>query len=204
MRRKRTGASAASHHIDVAQFSLRGITVAPLEPNLTDRLWVDYNDGQFGHTLLCRFLTASATVDQAMDAVADLWAAVADSWYAVTITGARVAAAHENFSTPIVWTGLGSYGATAMPRVFAPRQFCMLGRTPLGRRWRLFLFGFSGSSPDNYRLARVSGNIVDDAADVLETAHASGIFLGADGQVPTLYPYADFNFNNYYERQARS
>lgn len=174
-----------------------------LDPNNTARVWVDYTDGQFEHTLLVRYNPSVTTPEDTLTSIADLFTQIADSWYQIAVTGARQSAFHSDFSFPATWPGSPTYGGGTMPKVFAPRQFCLLGRTPLGRRVRYFLFGFEGSSPDDYRLARASGNIVDDALLVIEAAQANGQFIGIDGQTPTMYQYVDFNFNNYYEKQAR-
>lgn len=178
--------------------------MAPLADTNTARVWVDYNDGQFSHTLKIRYNEAVATPADAITAAADLFLAIASDWYEISIEGARQASQDDVFSFPIAWTGSSSYGGGAMPRVFSPRQFCLLGRDSQGRRARWFLFGFEGTSPDNYRLARSAGNIVDDALAVIEAAQALGIFVSITNIAPTMYQYADFNFNNYYERQARN
>lgn len=169
----------------------------------TNRLFVDYNDGQFSHTLKVRYDGGIGDAAGAMDAVDALLTAIADTWYTITIEAARVAAEDSVFSFPVTWSGLASYGSETMPRVFAPRQLLLLGRDFLGRRMRLFLFGYKGTSPDNYRLARVTDNVVDDALDVIEAQQANGYFLAITRNVPTMYQYASFNFNNYYEKQAR-
>lgn len=169
----------------------------------TPRVWVDYSDGQFDHTLLVRYNDGNADPGTVMDAVDALFLAIADSWYTITVSGARAAGQSNHNSFPISWTGLASYGSETMPKVFAPRQMCLLGRTLNGRRLRYFLFGYKGTSPDTYRMARVTDNTVDDALDVIEANQATGIFICIDGSVPTMYPYADFNFNNYYEAKAR-
>lgn len=177
--------------------------MAPLNDTGTARVWVDYNDGIFSHTLKVRYKGAVSSPGLALAAVADLFLAIASDWYQITITGARNADQDDSFSFPVTWPGLASYGGGAMPRVFAPRQFALLGRDNQGRRMRMFLFGYEGNSPDIYRLARVAGNVVDDALLVIEAAQANGIFVSITNVAPTMYQYADFNFNNYYERQAR-
>lgn len=177
--------------------------MTPLLPNNTARVWIGYNDGQFDHELLIRYNTSVADVPDVMTAADDLFTQIASDWYQIAITGVRASAQHSDFSFPVSWTGGATYGGGTMPKVFAPRQFCLLGRTSLGRRSRFFLFGFEGTSPDDYRLPRSAGNIVDDALSVIEAAQALGIFICIDGQTPVMYQYADFNFNNYYEKQAR-
>lgn len=178
--------------------------MSALPPNNTARVWVKYTDGINEHELLIRHNTATADVADVLDFADDLFTQIADSWYQIGVLGARASSQHSDFSFPTAWPHSPTYGGGAMPKVFSPRQFCLLGRTSLGHRIRFFLFGYEGTSPDDYRLARGSGNIVDDALTVIEAAQLNGIGLCIDGQVPVMYQYADFNFNNYYERQARS
>ena len=167
----------------------------------TARVWVDYSDGLFTHTLLIRHDAAVADV---MDAADNLFVAIASDWYEITIGDVRFAANGSDISFPAVWTGSATYGATTMPGVFAPRQFMLLGRTSLGRKARWSLWGFEGTTPDQYRLPRSGGNICDDALTVIEAAQTASIFLGIDGHAPVMYQYVDFNFNNHYERLQRS
>lgn len=171
-----------------------------LPPHNTARVWVDYNDGLNLHTLLVRH---DATVPDVMDSIDSLFTNIASDWYEITIGEVRFAASGSDISFPATWTGSATYGATTMPGVFAPRQFMLLGRTNTGRKARWSLFGLEGSTPDTFRLERVAANIVDDALTVIEAGQTAGIWLGIDGHVPVMYQYADYNFNNHYERLQR-
>lgn len=177
--------------------------MAPLPANTTPRFWLDYNDGIYDHSFLVRYNAVDNSLAEVMGSVDSLLTAIADSMYEVTITGARWSAAGSNISTPTTWTGSASYGGGAMPAVFAPRQMCFLGRDGSGVRYRLFLFGMEFDTPNNYRIARVAANVVDDALTVIEGAQTSGIYLTIEGGAPVMYQYADINFNNYYEAKVR-
>ena len=62
------------------------------------------------------------------------------------------------------------------------------------------------SAPDfwnNDYFDDVAANIVDDALTVIEAGQTAGMYLGIDGHTPVMYQYADFNFNNHYERLQR-
>lgn len=176
----------------------------PARPaNSTARFFLEYNDGIYDHTLLVRYDEDRRSPAEVMASVDDLLLAMADSLYQINITGARVSAETSNFSFPVTWTGLSSYGGGAMPAVFAPRQWTLLGRDAQGVRVRFFFFGVEFNTPDEYRIPRVSGNLVDDALVVITAAQADGVFLTIVEQVPVMYPYADVNFNNYYEAKVR-
>lgn len=178
--------------------------MAPLPQNNTNRLWVDYNDGRNDHVLLCRYVISTGFgTPEAMGAVDAFLTAINDSLYLITILGARVAAQGSNISAPVAWTGGATYGGGAMPAVFAPRQVMWLGRTGGGRRFRLSIWGVNTTTPDNFRIADDGSNFVADGIDVLETQQPLGAFRAIDGNVPLLYPYADIQFNSYWETQAR-
>ena len=177
--------------------------MAALPANSTDRFFLEYNDGQYDHTLLVRWHASATTLSAVMASVDDLLTAMADGLYEITIKGARSSAAGSNFSFPVVWSGGASYGGGAMPGVFAPRQWTLLGRTTGGRRARFFFFGVEFDTPNSYRIPRAAGNLVDDALAVIEAGQTAGIYLCIDGAAPIMYQYADINFNNYYEAKVR-
>lgn len=176
--------------------------MAPLPESNTARLFVDYNDGQNDHTLIARY-APSAGSDIAMDNVGLFFQALDPILYLVTIVGARVAATGSNISVPIPWTGSPTFGSTSMPIVNAPRQMTFLGRTIGGRRVRWSVFGFKGTFPDLYRYAATALGEIGDAIDAINDGLGAGVFIAIDGFNPSVYPYADFNFNSYWEGETR-
>lgn len=177
--------------------------MAALPVSNTARFYLDYSDGINQHTLVCRYNSPVSTPRGAGDAVHDLLVNIADAFTTITVLGARNSPKNSTLSFPVEWNGLPAYGGGAMIGRNAPRQFLLLGRSPGGRRMRLFLFGYEGDTPDNFRMARSAGNVVDDALISIETWQGDGYWLAIDGQVPAMYAYADFNYNNHFEKIAR-
>lgn len=176
--------------------------MAPLPEHNTARLFVDYNNGVHDHTLLVRY-TPSAGSDIAMDNAAAFLQALDPILYEIAIIGARIAATGSNITVPIPWTGSPTYGDGVMPLVNAPRQMTFLGRTSGGRRARWSIFGYKGTWPDRYRYSSTEVAEIGDAIDALDDGGEAGAFIAIDGFVPSLYPYADFNFNSYWETETR-
>jgi hypothetical protein len=178
--------------------------MAPLPADNTARFWYDYHDGQNPHTILCRFTTSLGfDITDVMAAVDDLLNALDEDLYLINTLGARFADAGSNISVPVIWTGAASYGAGSMPAVFAPRQTMFLGRDSLGRRFRVSIWGIDQTTPDNFRFASVSGNFVDRAVTSLVASQAGGAFRTISGNQPSMYNYADVQFNSHWETAAR-
>jgi hypothetical protein len=178
--------------------------MAPLPPHNTARFWYDYNDGINDHSLLCRYVaTVDFGISDVMAAVDDFLNAVSDDLYLISTQGARFADAGSDISVPVTWEGAATYGAGTMPAVFAPRQTMWLGRDSLGRRFRVSLWGIDQTTPDNFRFASVGGNFVALAVASLATSGAAGAFRTISGNQPSLYNYADVQFNSHWETAAR-
>ena len=179
----------------------------PLEPlpaNSTSRLWVDYDDGVNEHTLLVRFFNGGSTFSEAMVAAHNVLSAFGTSLYLIGITGARWADVGDDISTPVTWTGDATYGVDPMPTLLAPRETRFLGRTPGGRKASWSFYGVKYTTPDTYRIN--TGDIAFVAAVLadLATAQSNGNFVGIDNGNPVNYPYANVNFNSYWEKEARA
>lgn len=175
--------------------------MVPIPPSNTTRWKVTYSTANAEHSVLCRSTGAltSAGFSTFFDA---FLTALEPRLYEIAIVSLQVAAAGLNVFNTVTWSGAASYGSGAEAAVFAPRQMCFLGRTSGGRRARMFLFGMSGTSPDNYRIYSADDTAISDAYDVLNTN--PGVFVGIDGLATVKYNYVDVNFNSYWERAVRS
>jgi hypothetical protein len=176
--------------------------MAPLPPESTARLWVDYNDGTHDHSFLLRF-AAGAGVSNAMVAAAAFLDALDPDLYAITIIGARTAAAGSVISTPVFWTGGGSYGTGAMPPVSAPVELCFVGRTTTGRMAKWFVYAWNRGMPGNYRFSPGEFSSLDNAVTTLRAHVTAGTVVAIDGAEPSVYPYVNIQNNSYWETQAR-
>jgi hypothetical protein len=178
--------------------------VSPLNPNNTGRFWLAYNDNVNDHEMMVRFNTGAA-ISTVMGYVNDFLQTLHDNEviYLLTVLGARYSGAGSDISSPIVWTGAATYGAALMPLIIAPRETALLGRTSGGRRFRTFFYGLNITMPDTYRVPSAGGNWVEDALAVISAANEDGVYRAIDGLAPTLYTYADLQFNSYWETQRR-
>lgn len=174
----------------------------PLPTENTGRFWLAYNDSINNHEMMVRF-TSAASLAVVMDYVDQYLAAQDTILYDWQVLSARYAGVGSLISTPIAWTGLAAYGAGTMPANQAPRELCYLGRTTGGRRFRTFLYGGNFTTPDDFRFPSVAASVVEAVLVVLNAASAAGVFVAIDNLRPTLYTYADVQYNSYWESQAR-
>lgn len=177
--------------------------MAPLPENNTARLWVDYTDGINQHSIMFR-TTESAGLTALMTIADDFLDALSPTLYLLTILAARVSAPASSISTPVGWTGAGTYGSGAMPAVRTPLQMCFLGRSTLGRRVRWFVFGTKVDPTATYRLNTADNADVQAARTVLVNGVNAGTLVAIDGDAPVIYAYVDQNYNSYWEAEARS
>lgn len=173
-----------------------------LPSNNTGRFWLAYNDSVNDHEMQVRY-TGDATLADVMGFVADYLDAHDTILYLTTILGARYSGEGTEVSSPITWTGAATYGSASMPLNQAPRELCYLGRTTGGRRFRTFLYGGKFTTPDTYRFPSTSGSVVEAAIDVLQAAQAAEVFVAIDKLAPSMYTYADVQYNSYWETQRR-
>lgn len=176
--------------------------MAPLPPQSTARVWLDYSDGTNEHSLVAR-LGDAVSVATAVTNMNAFMLELAPSLNLLTVIGARAAFDGSNVSNPFTWTGAATYGSGTMPVVNAPRELRFIGRSGDGRRVSVSVYGFSGATPPSYRVSAGVDAAVDDAIDALASASAAGVFLSISTAVPVWKTYASFNFNSYWERQAR-
>lgn len=177
--------------------------MAPLPENFTARLFVDYNDGVNNHTISMRYNEGEVSKEAAVVMMDGLFAAADGLLYEVTIIGARYQLASESVTNPVAWTGAATYGDGAMPVVQAPREVRFLGRSPDGRKVSWSFFGANITTPDDWRLG--SGENADVAAVIayIESEIPNLGFLAIGALKPLVYPYADVNYNSYWEQAQR-
>lgn len=177
--------------------------MAPLPPNSTARLFLDYSDGQHAHTLSWRYDQADLAVTDVMDALDAFLTAFTTGLYLITILSARYQLTGETITTPVAWTGAATYGSGSMPAVDAPREVRFLARSSGGRKTSFAVYGSSIGIPATYRYNVGDNAAVDAAIAQLQLAADISAFITIEGLPPTVYQFADVNFNSYWERKAR-
>jgi len=176
--------------------------MAPLAPNNTARLWVDYNDGTNDHTILFRHLD-SVTPETVMDVAAAFFGAIEAQMYHFTIIGARIAASGVDVSIPTTWGGAAEYGVGVQPAVSSPLELNWLGRTSGGRMAKWYMYGYKFAVPEPYRFFPGDNTDLDGGMTILRTAAFAGSLVAIDGLAPSVYPYINIQWNSYWETQRR-
>lgn len=191
--------------------------MAPVNPNNTARVWLTYQTGGGGaaqqHELLMRYNSGSGTTStQALQLIGLALVAIGPAnffldWQAVS---ARAAAQGSDISLPVALPGplttfVGT-GTAEAPVSVQARETKFVGRSPsTGVRWSLSLYGLVDSlfSDNDFRVNRIESNWVDDFLGVFEDTVAQAP-VAIDNAVPNFYPYANWQFNSYWESRLRS
>lgn len=184
--------------------------MAPLPPNNTARLWIDYVVGGIEHTFQVRYNANQPTIDVVDTVAAILGFIEGELASSFAVQGARVAPAGSNISVPFDISGsalagfVGTNGSD-LPANNAPREISWTGRShTTGRRVEWSLYGYMPNTPANYRWG--PGETVASSSQViaaLNAASAAGIFVAIDGTPAVWKPYVNVNFNSYWENEVR-
>lgn len=177
--------------------------MAPLPSNNTDVLFVDYNTCGEDHTAQVRF-NDDGSVTEAMSLLDTVLTALSSRLRLITIVGARVRAAGGSITVPVTWAGDPTYGGSAGVH-FESAYFCdFIGRSDLGRRVRLAIFGFNSPADitnDDFRVTAAEDSGVEDAIAALNAA--TGVAIAVDGIHANWYPYANIGTNAYWRNHIR-
>jgi len=173
-----------------------------LDPANTARAWLDYSDGVNEHSAMFR-IAPTATLVTIKSQIDAFFTQLDTILYLITVVGFRVAVINSNVTNPSPWTGAATYGTGAMPISNAPRELRFIGRSVDGRQNSVSVYGFDGAQPDIYRITSASNPVIEAAILALSNASALGVGLTISAQVPVWKPYASFNFNSYWEKEAR-
>lgn len=176
--------------------------MAPISPDNTGRIYVDYLVGGEEHTVVARWLTGIGPVT-ALSTMAEVFAFLDPVLYTTAILGARYSVEGSNVTLPITWPGDPSYGA-ADPSPGKEMLFIsMTGKSTLGRRWRIEFFGINITVPAAWRMPLGVNASLDDAREHISTALATGGWVGIDGNGVLVNPYYNFKYADHEIGKAR-
>ncbi len=168
----------------------------------TARIWLDYQTGGAKHSIMLRTanIISAETVLDVFNAMLTAMSADLFQW---DILGARIASAGSNVTLPLTWTGPGTYGSGSGAGVNTPRQVTVVGRTSLGRRWTMQLYGVDINPPATYRAPTIS--VANLAAGLVELQDAfdEGVICGIDAMPVRIYDYVNFGYNDHWVKEAR-
>lgn len=175
--------------------------LAPIDPNNTQRFWLDYSTCQFPHTLQCR-AGSTVTASDAGGIMAAFLASIESQIYLLTVTGFRSAAPGTNITVPEVWPGASTYGDDEGPKYASAQYIDFVGRGPTGRRARAAVFGaINLQVGSDYRVSESESTAVTDGIAAL-TADGD-IFLDVEYEVPVWHRYMNCGVNAYWRNKIR-
>lgn len=191
--------------------------MAPIDPNETARVWLDYTTGGGStaqlHTIMMRHNgTGAGDAAAALDALAAFIGAAEpqsffDGWQ---VTGARYSEAGSSISLPTgIPAGMVGFVGTGQElanRVSQSREVRFVGRgTTSGRRVSLSLYGMVDNlfNEADFRVERTGAAWVDRMLDVIE-GQGVQLFVTVAGDRATFKDYANWQFNSYWEGALRS
>lgn len=175
--------------------------MAPLPPNTTARVLLDYSVAGYEHTMECRIKTG-ATSQDAVDAMASLIGALDAQLYESTFVGLRRIDEGANVSYPLSETFAASWGDGAAVGNETAQYYDFVGRSADGRRVRVAIFGAKiVSNNDVYRLPKSLGGLWEDALDAI--AADPDVFVTISEQSPLWHPYINTGINAYWRNKVR-
>lgn len=175
--------------------------MAPLPSNSTGVLFVDYETCLSPHTFQLRVQDGAEPSD-AMPVMADFLAAFDTTIKEMSILGARGREAGADITLPLTWTGDSGYGTSEGNVGQTAWFYDFIGRSMLGRRCRLTVFGATSiqdGTDDNYRIAATGALL--DALNVLKGADS--IICAIDGAQIVWYDYINMGVNAYWRNKIR-
>lgn len=178
--------------------------MAPLPDNNTGIYTVLYQSNSGQHRMQFRN-TGSAVVGATRTAVQNFLAALLSlrpaDWI---VTGATYQAPGTNFALPETPPTVAAGAATALIGTQFPRFITWVGRGAVtGRRVRVFVYGLSFTSPNDYRFSVGELAALESARAALDAAPPGAITtIGLDD--PLWYLYQNTGFNSYLERKQRT
>lgn len=180
--------------------------MAPLPPENTGRVWVDYVAQGRQHSMQVRYGTPGAPGSDLLEALDDVLIALnpfmPEDW---AFVDARYAVDGSTVSIPLVFTPTSFDGGQPVRLSSAPAFLSLVGRDTLGKRVRLYALGTSfgpdeeGGIATDYRLA-ITENV---SAAALYSAVASSPFTTITGSDPAWKPYLNLGYNSYWQRKVR-
>lgn len=179
--------------------------MAPLPYNNTDIMtftysW-DHGTSQFQIRYDAGIASEAFVAQSATDFLNTLGGVLDDQW---TIIASRRQSQGTNVSVPSVMpTGLSITGLSQQSQN-RPLELTFVGRSNTGRRAELSIFGTLFTANDKYRYLASTTSEIANALNVLnDDVNYQGVFLAIDGTRPLWYPYANVNYNSYWERRQR-
>lgn len=179
------------------------MAVTPLNPNNTERWFLDYAVLGAQHSLMMRSADHLEAIDAA-DAFSSFLTSIEGNLIEITIVGLRVALAGSDITNAQSTTGLSAtYGTGAGSAINLPLQVTFTGRSDDGHKARVGMFGWSAQTDSSWRITTVEDGDVATGVGTLTSLGASGLFVSISGRKPVWHSYANIGYNDHWVKRAR-
>lgn len=180
---------------------VKGTRMDPIDPKNTQRYYVDYNTAGGQHNFQVRFPGAQDLATTMAD-INGLVAVMRPCVPATTIFNrVRRSAMGTNLSFPVPFTSqAGTATGTQDVRWYA-NAIGWTGRSGLGRRVRILLFGVALQQEHDYRLERGEIPVFDAVLNYLQ--NSARLFVAVDGAPIIWNDYTNMHVNAYFQRKLR-
>lgn len=175
--------------------------LAPLPESNTARLFVNYAFGADRHTVQFRLLSPF-TMDNLLTWV-NAWLVDSKPLFqaAVTFDSADVALQGSDIRNPISWTPISGTATTLSDPTNRSRSGSFVGRSPDGRKLRLFFYGIKFGPDATYR---VNADEDFDLEAAITGLNALTSRVGTiSGSAPIFKPYMNIRNNAYWQTELR-
>lgn len=173
----------------------------PLPEDNTARLFVNYRYEDTEHEAQFRLLSPFTQSDLVgwvnnwLDTYSDLWQTL------VEFHSADWAAAGSSVRNPVSWTPVVGTGPNQTDPARLSRSTSFVGRSPDGRKLRLFFYGMFFGPDDSYR---VEASLVATLAAAITALNALTSRVGTiSGSAPIFKPYVNIRNNSYWQTELR-
>lgn len=175
--------------------------MAPLPPESTARVYVDYTVAGNNHTFISRF-SPSGDISTTVAHMADFVNAFGTAVYLSALVGIRASNAGSNVTFPVSETFPDTWGSVDVAGDETANYYDLIGRSVDGRKVRVALFGAKNQVvADKFRLPTSLGVPWSDVLDVLNSSFPS--FCTISGQAPTWHPYINLGMNAHWRNKLR-
>lgn len=175
--------------------------MAPLSPDNTARVYLDYSVAGFEHTLIARYASLG-DISTTVAHMADFVNAFGTQLYLSTFIGLRASAVGSSVTFPVSETFPATWGSTDVAGDETANYYDLIGRSVDGRRVRAAMFGAKNqSSADKFRLSTSLGAPWSDVLDVLTTAFPS--FCTISGLEANWHAYVNLGMNAHWRNKIR-
>lgn len=176
--------------------------LAPLPESNTARLFVNYRHEAEEHTVQIRALSPFTQSD-----VVGWFHTWLDTNKSLFGTGTEFHSAdwadvNTDVRNPIAWTPITGTGSPTTDPTRFSRSMSFVGRSPDGRKLRVFFYGSIFGPDDTYR---VEASLVPQLATAITGLNALNSRIGTiSGSAPIFKPYVNIRNNAYWQTELRS